>query len=47
MGLKPGMTSKKTNLEDLDRITTESNPFITTTNQGNYPVFGAGFFIQV
>ena len=40
------MASKKTNLEDLDRITTESNPFITTTNQGNYPVFGAGFLIQ-
>jgi len=46
LGLKAGMTSKKTNLEDLDRITTESNLFITTTNQGNYPVFGAGFLIQ-
>jgi len=46
LGLKAGMASKKTNLEDLDRITTESNPFITTTNQGNYPVFGAGFLIQ-
>ena len=40
------MASKKTNLEDLERITGESNPFITTTNQGNYPVFGAGFLIQ-
>ena len=46
LGLKAGMASKKTNLEDLNRITTESNPFITTTNQGNYPVFGAGFLIQ-
>ena len=46
LGLKAGMASKKTNLEDLDRISTESNPFITTTNQGNYPVFGAGFLIQ-
>jgi type IX secretion system PorP/SprF family membrane protein len=46
LGLKAGIASKKTNLEDLDRITTESNPFITTPGQGNYPVFGAGFLIQ-
>jgi len=46
LGLKAGMASKKTNLDDLERITTESNPFITTTGQGSYPVFGAGFLIQ-
>ena len=46
LGLKAGLASKKTNLEDLNRITSESNPYITTTNQGNYPVFGAGFLIQ-
>ena len=46
LGLKAGMASKNSNLEDLERITGESNPFITTTNQGNYPVFGAGFLIQ-
>ncbi|MDG1057924.1 MAG: PorP/SprF family type IX secretion system membrane protein [Flavobacteriaceae bacterium] len=46
LGLKAGLASKKTNLEDLNRITSDSNPYITTTNQGNYPVFGAGFLIQ-
>lgn len=46
LGLKAGLASKKTNLEDLDRIISDSNPYITTTNQGNYPVFGAGFLIQ-
>jgi type IX secretion system PorP/SprF family membrane protein len=46
LGLKAGLASKKSNLEDLDRITSEANPYISATSQGNYPVFGAGFLIQ-
>ncbi|MDA9244972.1 PorP/SprF family type IX secretion system membrane protein [Flavobacteriaceae bacterium] len=46
LGIKAGLASKNTDLNALDRITVEDNPFISTTEQGSYPVFGLGFLIQ-
>ena len=45
-GIKAGLASKNTDLNSLDRITTEAIPFISATEQGSYPVFGLGFLIQ-
>jgi len=46
LGIKAGLASKNTDLNSLDRITIEANPFISATEQGSYPVFGLGFLIQ-
>ena len=46
LGIKAGLASKNTDLNSLERITIEANPFISATEQGSYPVFGLGFLIQ-
>lgn len=46
LGIKAGLASKNTDLNGLERITIEANPFISATEQGSYPVFGLGFLIQ-
>lgn len=45
LGIKAGLGSKNTDIDALDRITVENNPFISSTTQGNYPIFGAGFLL--
>jgi len=42
LGIKVGATSTNSNLDGLQRITNQANPFLTKTQNSIFPVFGAG-----
>lgn len=46
LGVKAGATSKKTDIEELERITQTANPAISTNGNALFPVFGFGALLK-
>ena len=46
LGVKTGISTRNTDPGGLNRITTEVNPYISTSNNAAFPVFGLGFMLQ-
>lgn len=46
LGVKAGATTKNSDLDELDRITSVENPAITQTDKATFPVFGFGALLK-
>ena len=46
LGLKTGFSTKTSDVELLERITTEVNPYINYNTQASYPILGIGFLLK-
>ena len=46
LGLKTGFSTKTSDVESLERITTEINPYIINNTQASYPILGIGFLLK-
>ena len=46
LGLKTGFSTKTSDVELLERITTEVNPYINNNTQASYPILGIGFLLK-